>query len=83
MRRLIEGVRDVIVYPDVLHKSRNRGFTFVEFETHGDATMARRRLVGTGLHLGGLPLAIDWAVLEPELDDDTERKFSKADKLAR
>jgi len=74
MRRLVDGVRDVIVYPDVRDKSRNRGFAFVEFETHHDAAMARRRLIGTGIQLWGLPLAIDWAEPEPELDDDTMSK---------
>jgi len=74
MQRLVEGVRDVIVYPDVRDKSRNRGFAFVEFECHRDAAMARRRLVGTGIQLWGVPLAIDWAEPEPELDDDTMSK---------
>ena len=74
MRRLVDGVRDVIVYPDVLDRSRNRGFAFVEFETHRDAAMARRRLIAAGLRLWGLPLAIDWAEPEPELDDDTMSK---------
>jgi len=74
MRRLVDGVRDVIVYPDVRDKLRNRGFAFVEFETHHDAAMARRRLIGTGIQLWGLPLAIDWAEPELELDDDTMSK---------
>jgi len=79
MRRLIEGVHDVVVYPDVWHKLRNRGFAFVEFKTHGDTTMARRRLISTGLHLWGLPLAIDWAEPEPELNDDTMSKVRSID----
>ena len=80
MRRLVDGVRDVIVYPDVRDKSRNRGFAFVEFESHRDAAMARRRLIATGVQLWGLQLAIDWAEPEPELDDLTMSKvrFSRA-----
>ena len=74
MRRLVDGVRDVIVYPDVRDKSRNRGFAFVEFDTHRDAAMARRRFIAAGVQLWGLPLAIDWAEPEPELDDDTMSK---------
>ena len=74
MQRLVDGVRDVIVYSDVRDKSRNRGFAFVEFESHRDAAMARRRLIACGVQLWGLPLAIDWAEPEPELDDDTMSK---------
>jgi len=77
MKRLLDGVSrvsDVIVYPDVRDKSRNRGFAFVEFETHRDALMARRRLIGTGVQLWGQTLAIDWAEPEPELDDDIMNK---------
>jgi len=70
MRRLVDGVRDVILYPDVRDKSRNRGFAFVEFDSHRDAAMARRRLIAAGIQLWGLPLAIDWAEPEPEPDDD-------------
>ena len=81
MRRLVDGVRDVIVYPDVRDKSRNRGFAFVEFETHRDAAMARRHLIATGVQLWGLPLAIDWAEPEPELDDDTMSKVRLIDYL--
>jgi len=70
MRRLVDGVRDVIIYADVRDKARNRGFAFVEFESHRDAAMARRRLIASGVQLWGLPLAVDWAEPEPEPDDD-------------
>jgi len=74
MQQRVDGVRDVIVYPDVRDKSRNRGFAFVEFESHRDAAMARRRLIAAGIQLWGLPLAIDWAEPEPELNDDIMNK---------
>jgi len=74
MRRLVDGVRDVIVYPDVCDKQRNRGFAFVEFDTHSDAAIARRRLVATGVKVWGVNLAVDWAEPEPEFDDDIMNK---------
>jgi len=70
----VDGVRDVILYPDARDKTRNRGFAFVEFDSHRDAAMARRRLIGAGVQPWGLPLAIDWAEPESEPGDDVMSK---------
>lgn len=49
MRKVTDGVVDVIVYPSAADKSKNRGFAFVEYESHRAAAMARRKLLpGTG-----------------------------------
>jgi len=53
---------------------RNRGFAFLEFDTHSDAAIARRRLVATGVKVWGVNLAVDWAEPEPEFDDDIMNK---------
>ncbi len=43
--QVTDGVVDVIVYPSSTDKSRNRGFAFVEYESHKAAAMARRKLI--------------------------------------
>lgn len=49
--KVTDGVRDVIMYPSSTDKSRNRGFAFVEYESHKAAAMARRKLIpGTHTH---------------------------------
>lgn len=45
MKKVTEGVVDVIVYPSAADKTRNRGFAFVEYESHRTAAMARRKLL--------------------------------------
>ena len=45
MNKVTEGVTDVIVYPSVVDKTKNRGFAFVEYESHRSAAMARRKLI--------------------------------------
>lgn len=45
MKKVTEGVMDVIVYPSAADKAKNRGFAFVEYETHRAAAMARRKLL--------------------------------------
>jgi hypothetical protein len=44
----LEGVANVIVYTpaDEADKQKNRGFCFVDFDTHKNASVARRKLAG-------------------------------------
>lgn len=68
MRRVTEGVLDVFVYPCPKDRSQNRGFAFVEYESHRAAAMARRKLIPGRIPIFGQQLAVDWA--EPERDPD-------------
>lgn len=43
--QVTDGVVDAIVYPSTTDKNRNRGFAFVEYESHKAAAMARRKLI--------------------------------------
>jgi len=70
MRKVTDGVVDVIVYPSATDKTKNRGFAFVEYENHRAAAMARRKLNLGRIQLWGHQIAVDWA--EPEQDVDEE-----------
>ncbi|ESO07097.1 hypothetical protein HELRODRAFT_76754 [Helobdella robusta] len=72
--KLVPGVRDVIVKPDARDKQKNRGFAFVEFETHHLAAMARRKLVNKGIRMWDQVIAVDWAEPEPEVDREIMEK---------
>ncbi|XP_024913200.1 APOBEC1 complementation factor isoform X2 [Cynoglossus semilaevis] len=71
MRKVTEGVVEVIVYPSAADKSKNRGFAFVEYESHRAAAMARRKLLPGRIQLWGHAIAVDWAEPEVEVDEDT------------
>lgn len=71
MKKVTEGVVDVIVYPSAADKTKNRGFAFVEYENHRAAAMARRKLLPGRIQLWGHPIAVDWAEPEVEVDEDT------------
>ncbi|NXC30385.1 A1CF factor, partial [Campylorhamphus procurvoides] len=71
MKKVTDGVVDVIVYPSAADKSKNRGFAFVEYENHRAAAMARRKLLPGRIQLWGHPIAVDWAEPEVEVDEDT------------
>jgi RNA recognition motif-containing protein len=71
----VECLSDVIVYPDIVDKSKNRGFAFLEFNTHKDASLARRILGARNMQIfGSSNLPIDWAEAQPEIDDETMAK---------
>lgn len=74
MRKVTDGVVDAIVYPSVADKAKNRGFTFVEYESHRAAAMARRKLLPGRIQLWGQPIAVDWAEPEQEVDEDVMSK---------
>jgi len=70
MRKVTDGVVDVIVYPNMSDKTKNRGFAFVEYESHRAAAMARRKLIPGKIQLWNHQIAVDWAEPEQEVDDD-------------
>lgn len=70
MRRLTDGVVDVIVYPATHDRMKNRGFAFVEYATHRDAAMARRKLIPGRIQFFGQSIAVDWAEPERNVEDD-------------
>lgn len=78
MRKVTEGVIDAIVYPSITDKTKNRGFAFVEYESHRAAAMARRKLLPGRIQLWGQPIAVDWAEPEQEVDEDVMAKVSNS-----
>ena len=70
MKKVTDGVIDVIVYPNMSDKTKNRGFAFVEYESHRAAAMARRKLIPGKIQLWNHQIAVDWAEPEQEVDDD-------------
>ncbi|XP_077595373.1 APOBEC1 complementation factor isoform X2 [Stigmatopora nigra] len=71
MRKVTEGAVEVIVYPSAADKNKNRGFAFVEYDSHRAAAMARRKLLPGRIQLWGHAIAVDWAEPEVEVDEDT------------
>ncbi|XP_018413439.1 PREDICTED: probable RNA-binding protein 46 [Nanorana parkeri] len=74
MRKVTDGVVDVIVYPSASDKTKNRGFAFVEFESHRAAAMARRKLIPGTFQLWGHTIQVDWADPEKEIDEETMQR---------
>uniref|UniRef100_A0A6Q2Z3H6 Probable RNA-binding protein 46 n=1 Tax=Esox lucius TaxID=8010 RepID=A0A6Q2Z3H6_ESOLU len=71
MTKVTDGVVDVIVYPSATDKSKNRGFAFVEYESHKAAAMARRKLIPGTFQLWGHTIQVDWAEPEKDVDEET------------
>uniref|UniRef100_A0A673AWP6 Probable RNA-binding protein 46 n=1 Tax=Sphaeramia orbicularis TaxID=375764 RepID=A0A673AWP6_9TELE len=72
MKKVTDGVVDVIVYPSSTDKTINRGFAFVEFESHKAAALARRKLKSGAFQLWGHSIQVNWA--EPEKNVDVMQR---------
>ena len=68
--QVTEGVKNVIVYPSASDKTKNRGFAFIEYDSHRMAAMARKKLISGRIQLWGHNVAVDWAEPEIEVDED-------------
>ncbi|KAJ7385714.1 hypothetical protein OS493_013745 [Desmophyllum pertusum] len=74
--KVTQGLTDVIVYMSAENKSRNRGFAFLEYESHQAASLARRRLASGRVKVWGNinVLTVDWADPQEEPDADVMSK---------
>ncbi|CAJ1048276.1 probable RNA-binding protein 46 [Xyrichtys novacula] len=74
MKKVSDGVVDVILYPSSTDKSKNRGFAFVEYDSHKAAAIARRKLIPGALQLWGHNIQVDWAEPEKEVDEEVMQR---------
>ena len=71
---LLAGLMEVIIYSSPDDKKKNRGFCFLEYESHKAASLAKRRL-GTGrIKVWSCDIIVDWADPQEEPDQDTMSK---------
>ncbi|XP_025833582.1 heterogeneous nuclear ribonucleoprotein R isoform X3 [Agrilus planipennis] len=72
--KLTAGLVEVIIYSSPDDKKKNRGFCFLEYESHKAASLAKRRL-GTGrIKVWGCDIIVDWADPQEEPDEQTMAK---------
>lgn len=70
----LAGLMEVIIYSSPDDKKKNRGFCFLEYESHKAASLAKRRL-GTGrIKVWGCDIIVDWADPQEEPDEQTMSK---------
>jgi RNA recognition motif-containing protein len=69
----VEGLTDIIVYIDPDNPAkRNRGFAFLEFDSHKSAANARRRLCS--IRIFGVEIVVNWAEPQDEPDEEIMSK---------
>ncbi|OVA12858.1 RNA recognition motif domain [Macleaya cordata] len=68
----VEGVENVTLVPDAQHEGLSRGFAFVEFSCHADATLAYKRLQKPDVVFGHTERTVKVAFAEPLREPDPE-----------
>ena len=68
------GLLEVIVYSSPDDRKKNRGFCFLEYDTHKDASLAKRKLTTARTKVWGCDILVDWADPQEEPDEETMSK---------
>lgn len=68
------GLTEVIIYSSPDDRKKNRGFCFLEYESHKAASLAKRRLGTSRVKVWGCDIIVDWADPQEEPDDETMSK---------
>lgn len=72
--KLTAGLNDVIIYSSPNENKKNRGFCFLEYESHKTASLAKRRLGSGRVKVWGCDIIVDWADPQEEPDQETMSK---------
>jgi len=72
--RITKGLKDVIIYSIPDDRKKNRGFCFLEFESHKAASFAKRRLSSGSVKVWGCDILVDWADPQQEPDEEIMAK---------
>ena len=62
---------DVITYSTPDEPGRNRGFCFVDFDSHAHASIAKKKFTTGSLQIFGCKVLADWADPQQEPDNNT------------
>lgn len=65
------GLHEVIVYSSPDDRKKNRGFCFLEYESHKSASLAKRKLSTGRNKVWGCDILVDWADPQEEPDQAT------------
>lgn len=71
---LIGGLTEVIIYSSPDDRRKNRGFCFLEYDSHKAASVAKRRLSAPNYKVWGCDIIVDWADPQEEPDNETMSK---------
>lgn len=70
-----EGLLDVIIYRSAEKENqKNRGFAFLDYDSHKSASTAKRKLASGRIKVWGCDIIVDWADPIDEPDEDTMAK---------
>ncbi|XP_046382385.1 heterogeneous nuclear ribonucleoprotein Q-like isoform X2 [Ischnura elegans] len=72
--KMTVGLTKVIIYSSPDDEKKNRGFCFLEYESHKAASLAKRRLSSLRTRIWGLDIFVDWADPQEEPDEETMSK---------
>ncbi|UXI22993.1 hypothetical protein NH340_JMT08936 [Sarcoptes scabiei] len=73
-KKVTDGLIEVITYSSPDDRRKNRGFCFLEFDNHKNASAAKRKLTTSGIKIFKCEILVDWADPQEEPDEETMSK---------
>lgn len=74
---LTAGLSNAIIYSSPDDKRKNRGFCFLEYESHKAASVAKKKLGSRPIRVWNCDIIVDWADPQEEPDSETMSKVCK------
>ncbi len=68
------GLSNAIIYSSPDDKRKNRGFCFLEYESHKAASVAKKKLGSRPIRVWNCDIIVDWADPQEEPDSETMAK---------
>jgi len=68
------GLANAIIYSSPDDKRKNRGFCFLEYESHKAASVAKKKLGSRPIRVWNCDIIVDWADPQEEPDSETMAK---------
>ena len=70
------GLSNAIIYSSPDDRRKNRGFCFLEYESHKAASVAKKKLGSRPIRVWNCDIIVDWADPQEEPDSETMAKVS-------
>lgn len=72
--KLTAGLSNAIIYSSPDDRRKNRGFCFLEYESHKAASVAKKKLGSRPIRVWNCDIIVDWADPQEEPDSETMAK---------
>jgi RNA-binding proteins (RRM domain) len=76
LSKYMEDIKDIVIHRSIVDSEENRGYAFVEFDSHRSAALSRKRYSPFRLQLWGHYVHVEWAIPDKQADLEAKSEVS-------